>query len=195
MAGSTRYNALLSRIGQLKISLLPKTKVSGNYTVREQDFTKSFRLLVHAEIESYFEERALDIAAKALKKWVDNEKASLPLLALSCFTPGVTGQSKNVLTKVHLIMSVYKTLVKRNNGIKDENLTSMLVPIGFKESDFDTTWLSTVNSWAVLRGEIAHTTFKVHQPIDPVTEVKTVNLILTGIKDLDLLLNELRLLK
>jgi hypothetical protein len=50
----------------------------------------------------------------------------------------------------------------------------------------DETWLNTVNSFASDRGAVAHGASITVQAIDPQTTVDTVNQILEGLKQLDM---------
>ena len=56
MANSTRYNKLSRRITVIESSYLPSVNSLGNYSSKEQDDIRAYLLLIHAEIESYFEE-------------------------------------------------------------------------------------------------------------------------------------------
>ncbi|MGI4822161.1 MAG: HEPN domain-containing protein [Janthinobacterium lividum] len=191
MAKSLRFRTLEARIKQLEKHLLPNFRPSGNYSKKEQDLTKSFRLLVHAEIESYFEDRALAIAIKALDDWKSRNKATKALFSMGILAINMDGKPRNTLTRAHLVVNEYKEIIKGNHGIKTDNLKKILLPIGFVDADFDNTWLNTVDSWAGLRGEVAHAHFKTHQQIDPQSELTTVNLIVGGIVLMDEVLSKI----
>ncbi|WP_380171106.1 hypothetical protein ACFEMC_19220 [Kineococcus sp. DHX-1] len=50
----------------------------------------------------------------------------------------------------------YTKRVDENQGIKQNNLFSLLLPLGFNENDFDTVWLGSMNSFGSGRGDTAH---------------------------------------
>jgi len=62
--------ALLKRLDTLRQNFLPKDfSPIGQYEAREHDLARGYVLLVHAEIESYLEDRATDVANSAEKRW------------------------------------------------------------------------------------------------------------------------------
>lgn len=78
---------------------------------------------------------------------------------------------------------------KKNHGIKERNLLQLLLPLGVTKSEINSSWLSTTESWASERGEIAHTSAKMQVQINPRTELTTVREILEGFKSIDDILN------
>ena len=64
MANSIRHKQLVSRIITIEKNLLPPIKINGNYTKQESDLIRSYVLLVHAEIEAYFEDVAINKAQR-----------------------------------------------------------------------------------------------------------------------------------
>jgi hypothetical protein len=67
MPTAKRLQRLLTRIHKLETHLLPTAfSLTGRYSARQHDYTKAFLVLVHAELESYFEDRARTIVARAL---------------------------------------------------------------------------------------------------------------------------------
>jgi hypothetical protein len=200
MSESARFKKLQRRIDQLKIRLIPKTRPAGNYTAREQDLIRAYRLLSHAEFESYLEDRALEIATKALHSFVVRGKTGHALAAMMSFSP-LSPQSPpgNLNTsnidlptnRVHRVVSQYKLSVSHaNHGIKESNIISMLFPIGFIDSELDVTLLATLSSYGGNRGSTAHQSAHTQIPIDPVSEVVTVDWITEELKKLDILLTK-----
>ena len=55
MPSSARFQQLENRIKELE-NLLPVVNISGNYSQKEIDLTRSYCLLCHAEIEAYLED-------------------------------------------------------------------------------------------------------------------------------------------
>ena len=203
MPGSRRYHDLRSRIRQLRNHLLPKTfDPTGTYNERQLDRARAFRLLVHAEIEWYLEEVAVETANKAFDDWRQRGLVTKLLLAMVAHTDanlgGVpqlnsTGELHDLESRIEKSRNQFNTYAKsRNHGIREEHILRLLLPVGISESDIDQTWLSTTNSFGRSRGEIAHASKHVYNPPDPKNESEIVNQILDGLSDIDVRLLELR---
>lgn len=206
MHNSKRYQQLLRREAQLRKHLLPKLSPTGNYTKRQLDKTRAYRLLVHAELESYFEERGKDIAIRAVKCWDTTQKLSLVLIHLLSYSDYNWGNPPDSLTaalsrkgdvpilltdKLNKALTMYISKLGNNHGIKEKNIFQILIPIGFQPADFDQVWLGTIDQFGTTRGEVAHTSVKAQQLIDPGNEQKKVALIIAGLKEIDYRLNTL----
>ena len=83
-------------------------------------------------------------------------------------------------------------IIKKNHGIKEENLLEILLPVGISESQLDPLWLADMNAFGTARGDVAHRSGTVYKVIDPHLEFNTVQKLLPGLKKLDELLNKLR---
>src|ERR1700674_3195458 len=70
MAKSRRLRDLEKRLDVLHVHFLP-TQFSpmGQYTARQHDLARAYVLLVHAEMESYMEDRAREVAHKVQTAW------------------------------------------------------------------------------------------------------------------------------
>lgn len=197
MRRSRKFRELSSRISRLRNHLLPKAfHPMGLYTERQIDRARAFRLLAHAEIESYLEDIAFDTANKAYDIWQQRGLSTQPLIALVAFSEA---NSRDLTGKISLnnyddlegrikrsINSFNSYTKGRNNGIKEADLLRLLLPIGITESDIDPVWLSTTNSFGGSRGETAHGSWRVTNPPDPQNEFNTVKQILQGLSDIDL---------
>ncbi len=64
----------------------------------------------------------------------------------------------------------YRTLIDNNHGLKRANLLGLFLPLGLSHNDFDETMLATFDAFGVLRGSIAHQSYKAHQSLDAATE-------------------------
>jgi len=196
MANSRKYNALISRIHFLENTILPNVRISGNYTKKESDLIRSYVLLVHAEIEYYFENVAKDKAVKSLRKWMNNRKKNNCLLAIMAFCSAeINWDKKSKINKTKLDYRINETVnhyigrLNNNNGVKAKNIRDILLPIGIEEHELDEAWLSIMDSFGVTRGMIAHNTIGVQRPIDLVIEKNNINqYILREIQRLDELL-------
>lgn len=199
MAYSARYKTLESRISELRKQFLPKTfSSSGSYSSKELDNARAFRVLVHAELEHYFEERALEIAKVAVQLWISKSKPTVPL---ACLLTNIVGEQQGLpkklgtqitaLTVAGKVLSQYKHNLANNHGIRIPNLLEILLPVGVKEADIDSFWLSTTDGFAAKRGATAHSAAVTYQ-IDPQDDFKTVSLIMQGVRDIDTQLNTIR---
>ncbi|MBD2233937.1 HEPN domain-containing protein [Phormidium tenue] len=191
MANSQRYIQLENRIRVIETLYLPSVRPSGNYTAKEQDDIRAYLLLVHAEIESYFEEISEKKAKEAFRKWKNTRVKSNVLLSLVSFHENKISEP-DIETRVNKALSSFIHGLRQNHGIKEANVLAMLLPVGFEYSEIDTTWLNTITSFATSRGEIAHTAARVQQPLDPSTLKATVQQILSEIKLIDEKLKKLR---
>ena len=67
---SERFNILEQELNSLRANFLPaRFDSEEGYSPKEIALATAYRVLAHAEIESYLEERALDIVQNALTLW------------------------------------------------------------------------------------------------------------------------------
>lgn len=200
MVNSKRHKQLLSRISQIESNLLPRVRLDGNYTKKESDLIRSYVLLCHAEIESYFEDIAESKVRKALSEWVSIRKKSNCLLSVMAFCveeinwgKSTNNNKEKVDYRVNKVVSHFLNSLKSNHGIKSVNLCSILLPIGVEYNDLDQAWLNTMDNFGAKRGGFAHTSSTVQAQIDLTTERNNINnSILPGISNIDLLVKGLR---
>jgi hypothetical protein len=199
MANSGRFKALQTRVSELRNRFLPVTfSQSGNYSPTELDNARAFRVLVHAEIEHFFEERAVDIADRAFDLFKTKARVSRPIIHLLSNVvgdqhglPSKLGTQITALSVTGKVVAQYKHEIARNNGIRIPNMLQILLPIGVLEADIDSVWLSTTDGFGAKRGTTAHSS-SIMYTIDPQDEFQTVNQIMTGVRDLDVLLNQIK---
>ena len=195
---SARYKYLIGRLAQLRKRLLPKVfSPTGSYNMQQYDKVRAYRLLAHAEVESYLEDRAREIANNAYNKWsVDHRPRAvlINLLAFHLQQEGLSAQKlREVLggTRQHTGDSVksatqaYNKMLSDNHGIKEENVLRILLPLGIEAEDIDSVWLSAIHAFGTNRGETAHTSIRTQQPPDPESEFRVVSSIVGGLRKLD----------
>ncbi|WP_147707686.1 HEPN domain-containing protein [Microvirga massiliensis] len=213
-----RLNLLRERTEVLRKHLLPDPfEPTGLYTdeVGVRIRALSFRVLAHAELETYFEERASEIAQSAWKAWKRKRYVSRPALYLLAFSgremqkppQSLRAPDKNKEKAWPELIDIQERLkrataefidraIKDNHGVKEANLLSMLLPIGFTQEMCDETLLATLNDFGSLRGEAAHAGAASHvtKGVDPKDEYDRVQMIISGLepidRDLDTLLVE-----
>lgn len=187
---------------RIRQSQLCKHFVSGIETI-EQDDIGAYVLLVHAEIESYFEGIARDIAVKAVTIWKNNKITSITLVSLVVYSGSsfkkvpteiidLTGKDNDSIdNRIDSAMKSFMGYLKdHNHGIKEENLLRLLLPIGVQSNDIDPAWLAEIDQFGKQRGGIAHqSSMKTTTEESPYHEIEkvynTVENIFSGIQELD----------
>jgi predicted nucleotidyltransferase len=203
MRPSRRYKEMARAIEHLRTALLPGTFSDTGTYARPRHVhirTVSFRVLAHAEIESYLEDRASEIHGVAWELWKKYRQPSHTLTCLlgfsgvSTFPPAESltvlsgGQRHYVDIAIPLdkANNVWKDNLRRNNGLRERDVLSLLLPIGVQHSILDQTLLNDLNSFGSARGEVAHTsTVGVTTFFDPKTEYSRVLQILEALSGLD----------
>lgn len=199
MARSKRLKQLLSRVSFLERNILPSERVDGNYSKVERDLIKSYLLLVHAEIEAYFEDRAKEKVNRALIKWKVNRQKSNCLKSVLAFSGNEISyqnlkksDSNNIEFRMNKAVSHFLALVNKNNGVKQSDIINLIIPIGIELSELDNTWLNTMDSFGSTRGNIAHNSISVQTEVDRNTERDRINnQIIPEIERLDKLIQKL----
>ena len=142
-----------------------RPRKSGNYTKRELSHFDAYTVLVHAEIETYFEScanRAIDIAEAFLKQDTYNRI----LYSLGAFYARLPDDGESLLKvpaerylereRWRRSISLHRDVVKGNNGIKIDNLCRMLIPIGLDVRNIDGVLLVELDQFGAIRGSMAH---------------------------------------
>jgi len=215
MAASPQYQNLVREHAKICRDLLPKNfDPAGNYPTRVLTATLAYRVLSHAEIESYLEDRAFETALIAVKAWQDKRKASKTLLGLLAFSgqdiesppisvdlsqpiQSVAWEDKIQLSnRIELAMNVFSYAVKNNHGIKENNIHRLLLPIGIEFHELDPVLLADLNSFAEERGEVAHLSsrkYRTKQQINPKDELGRVKSIIARLINIDKAIDKLLL--
>lgn len=206
---SERFRQLEGRLRELRNHLLPDPfDPTGTYENEDKVATSvlAYRVLAHAEIEAYFEDRALEAAREAYKAWNERMHVSRVALCLLAFSgremalPPATleapGDNKrkqwpaliDVGERLEPAVSGYFKLVREeNHGIRERNLLALLLPIGLEHTALDPTFLANMDSFGQLRGAAAHTSSRsgVRSAADPADEYNRIVSLIDGIKALD----------
>lgn len=192
MAGSPRFRKLHKRAQALRTRFLPAAfSPVGVYPLAVLDHARAYRVLVHAELESYFEDRALELADRTIQVWQNSRRASIHLLCLVASLESSSnrlsrqfGSQPTISTIAHQAVSSFRVVVGGNNGIKSKNLAKLFCPLGFDDTNFDPGLLPMLDSFGGNRGQAAHTSWITYQ-IDPQSDFNAVTLILQGIANFD----------
>jgi hypothetical protein len=200
---SSRYRQLSRRINRLKRNLIPAASATGDYSERQLDKVAGFRLLAHAEIEAFLEERAKEVAIRAITDWRATKRPGHVVACMVSHFPKMkipqqvldeekAGRQSRIDFALSAAQASYMHALTKNHGVREENVRRILFPIGVKHADIDATWLNTIDSFGINRGFVAHNAAAAIRPIDPQTEVDTVDQILAGLGLLDAILGKLR---
>lgn len=198
MPKSVRFRTLTRELNRLKKQFIPKINPTGSYSNRQLALTLAYRVLVHAEIEAYLEDRVWEVVLNAKKNWDSHGKTCRTLICLLAFsgqmmevppdTLSPTKGTKKVLEgkikinkKIDSAIENFKRVIDHNHGIKEANILALLVPIGIDSGDLAPDWLATMNTFGEERGIVAHTsaTSTTIQAPDPATELRRVEQIIS----------------
>lgn len=206
---SKRFQELEEQLKVLAGCLLPASfDPTGIYDDQDGVSTRAlaYRVLAHAEIESYFEDRALDPVTRAQLVWESSRHVSHVALCLIGFSgremapPPHTLQAPSenkrkswpclvdIGQRLLPIISAFHNQVRNeNHGVKERNLLSLLLPIGVDHVKIDPAFLANMDSFGALRGLAAHSSGKTTatQAIDPEVEQRRVHALLPGIEAID----------
>ena len=203
MPTSARFKELKKRLGNLRAHMLPaKFSPTGDYSDRQLDRARGYRLLVHAEIEAYLEDVTFEAAKTGVSEWDKTKKVSDCLFCLitsyHCgfkvegldeeppFPPSSRPSAyEEIKEVVNVAMIQYRKVHADNNGIREKNLLRLILPVGIRKADLDPLWVTNLDEFGKRRGDVAHKAVKVLQQIDPQSELQTVEGLLVGLKKLD----------
>jgi hypothetical protein len=213
MPKSVRFRMLTKELNRLKKQFIPKINPTGSYSERQLAHTLAYRVLVHAEIEAYFEDRVWEVVLNAKNHWDSQGKTCRTLICLLAFSGLMMEVPPDTLTpsqgskkvpdgkikinkKIDSAIESFNRAIKQNHGIKEANLLALLLPIGIDTDDLDDpTWLATMNTFGEERGVVAHSssTSPTIQVPDPATELGRIEQIISpGLCKVDELINKLR---
>jgi hypothetical protein len=210
-ARSSRFKDLERELKLLRKQLLPaKFSPTGVYPDRTITRTFAYRVLVHAEIEEYLENRVWELALASVKALESTGKVNRVVACLLAFCgqklelppetlsppAGTPVSSWNIriefIEKAKASLNSLKHGIDQNHGIREKDLLGLLLPVGIQSTHIDTIWLSTIDTFGRQRGTVAHRSRAVygatHLP-DPSTELSTVKNILIGLREIDNYLN------
>ncbi|MEW5756890.1 MAG: HEPN domain-containing protein [Pseudomonadota bacterium] len=207
MATSMRYKELQRGVHKLRKALLPgKFDPTGTYRSAERTHLRaiSFRILVHAEIESFIEDRAHELFDEACNAWTTHRVPSRVLSGLLAFSghtmptpPSKLGSSgKKDHDDIDGILSRAKKrwkdeIHKKNHGVKEPNVLALLLPLGIDGGDLDTTLLADLTSFGGSRGAVAHkSSVGVTTYADPKSENDQANQLVAALESIDELVGD-----
>ena len=211
MPKSDKFITLEMQLDRLKDEFLPEISPTGSYSESQLSRTAAYRVLAHAEIEYYLEERAWTKVIDAKKAW-ETGKTTRTLICLLGFSdltmdkpPDTLKKPSNVkqdnhdkrleiTEKINSAIKSFKKIIDNNHGVKEKNILALLLPIGIDSDDLDPAWLADMNTFGEKRGLVAHTSATSYMTIqtpDPANELNTVTQIKNELLRIDELINNL----
>jgi hypothetical protein len=205
---SAQYRNLTKQIAALRTALLPRdlnvdlSKLKPRLSIR----ALAFRVLSHAELENYFESRATEISTTIDQAWRNRRSITYPTLCMLGFSgidmklppesfeaPANKKQTdwrelmeiddrlKKAITAYHYFVT------QQNNGVKEQNLVRILVPLGFDIQTLDKLFVAELDNFGTLRGSAAHQSCAGHiqSGVNPKDEHAAVKRLLTGLIGID----------
>jgi hypothetical protein len=203
MSRSSRFITLTKELNRLKKQFLPKINLEGTYSDRQLALMMAYRVLCHAEIEAYLEDRVTEVVIHAKKDWKNGGKISRTLLSLLAFSGHMMDEPpKKIIAqkgmkideKIESAINFFKQKINQNHGIKEANILALLLPIGIDSDDLDPVLMATLNTFGAQRGLVAHssaTYYRMQQQPDPSNELNRVQQISQGLLQIDRLINAL----
>jgi len=150
--------------------------------------------LVHAEIEQYLEDRVRDVSDKAVTHWLATQAPNSVILSILAYGGDELAQPRKAPLKLEPIADkvrrkkadFHKSLSRSNHGVKEANLTKLLMPIGIAPNDLDSAWVADMNTFGSNRGGFAHNSAtSIKSVLNPKDEYEMVQRLLQGLGDLD----------
>jgi hypothetical protein len=131
------------------------------------DNMAAFRLLAHAELECYFESRALDVI-KACEGGAALTMKNASLIALRAWMerreinwqqwdPPSNGVDKaSFASLTNQAHGFARQFIKSNNGIKERSVQTLSAIMGYFPDELDGVLVEELNEYGSLRGTVAH---------------------------------------
>lgn len=129
------------------------------------DSLAAFRMLSHAELEGYFETKALEVISRLDTDFKADKVLTKDFYALSYFyfcKKGHIVKGKEEVSRAELKDFAQKALgfarqfVSDNNGIKENSIVCLSSIMGFFGDEIDALLVSELNQYGKLRGDVAH---------------------------------------
>lgn len=194
MAASKHFSSLQYAFCELQRIYLPSDLARSLYTPDEQEFARSFAVMLHAEIEHYIELSCTDVAKKIINASKSGQffPASISFLFFSRLPPlnggdklgKKDGISRKITTRLYDANVKYEELINANEGIREKHLAKLLVPLSLSADNVDPTWLSEIDTLATFRGAFAHMSRNSNEAsiakVNPVDILQLCNRIVNG---------------
>lgn len=188
-AQSQHFTDLVAAFNLLKSTYISTSNSSGIPHPKEQELARAFVMLMHAEIEFYFESMSAELITLATSEFAAGRigVASLGLIALTGLPPLNGGEqlvpnskaaARKVAEQIYRGGERLRKVIEGNNGMRQKYLAPLFVPLGLTQEAIDPVWIVDIDSFADKRGAFAHKSmFHVEaesKNINPLDELKLV---------------------
>lgn len=174
---SPEYAALTTRINALSARFVDfDIPIDQNPTQDQLDSIAAFKLLAHAEFETFIETRISQAIQGAVNHWSSTGRVTKPLFALLLRWYPWFEKDKNTyfapqqIADVALLMQrLLKNALEEiaeNNGIKKDTFSRLSYSAGLFTDDHQAMLLAALESYGKNRGDVAH---------NAVGKVRTIN--------------------
>ena len=163
---SAEYKALKKRFDELRRRFVSFTiPLTRNPRPSELDKIAAFKLLMHAEIETYIEDRVARALAESVNGWLTRRTANRCVLNLALrWSEGWNGQDGfdkiQSGTDIDELIKRYSKRAReelsQNNGIKQNAFSRIACTAGLIEDNLDRTLLLELENFGSTRGDVAH---------------------------------------
>lgn len=152
---SETFNLLSDRLDKLKTTYNFEPELY-SITEEQREKLRVFEILAHAELEDYFESVATILIDYSKEIWDKSKQANYNLAALFIFNESFSDANVSIETKVNNNIKKYKDRIKKNNGIKRNNIFNLFSPLGYTKDEFSELFLADLDSLGQERGKFAH---------------------------------------
>lgn len=129
------------------------------------DQIAAFKLLFHAEVEMFLEEKAkervsqIECALLSNSSWQRNNPHIFAMEHLLCCGDSLPSEysETNLAARLKALLEKARKKIKDNNGVKEASFVALSVLSGKTSDEISSTIAATLNSFGAERGEIAHT--------------------------------------
>ncbi len=163
---SRSYNRLETEIKRLDSCYLPATTNPLGPSADQQEKVRAFYVFSHAAVERYLEDRSIALARRAVQLFVNSGTKRKAMLGLAMYCLPVKGDRDPPLRKAskfekratlaYQLLGFHTRAVQRNNGIKRNDLLSLVCPVGVDEDELDPVWLTFMDAFGGKRGLAVH---------------------------------------
>lgn len=191
---SAEFLALERRINELVTTFvdfdIPLSRVAAQ---EELDRIAAFKLLVHAELESFIEGKVRSAVGRTRLAWLQDRRLTRcgAMLLLRWRVPGdesfAGGMSvAQIDHALDLCDRRAEKEITDNNGIKQEAFAALACSAGVLREELDSALLAALQSYGAARGDVAHQSVgKVRTLNDPRTEGADARQLVAGLKAFD----------
>lgn len=191
---------LRRRMERLSKQLIPKDLNQTKYPASVYEDTASFVVFAHAEIEHFMERRCLEVAKASVERWQTDGKPRRTVLNLVAFCYSAEYKSAKprngdvasaIARAVAMAFERFESIVEENNGIKEHNLTRLLLPVGLPDDQLSAVLVGQLSNLGSWRDDQARKSIGARKQIDPRDAKNLVEDIMNELAVLDADLHEL----